>query len=51
VKGIRLSAPRGEETGDQWAVEATLSYLVYDARGPSPEGTVSPVARGWPADR
>jgi hypothetical protein len=32
LAALRLSAPRGEETGDQWSAEATLSYLVYDPR-------------------
>jgi hypothetical protein len=41
VKGIRLSAPRGEETGDRWQVEATLTYLVYD---PRPAAGATPVA-------
>jgi hypothetical protein len=41
VKSIRLSAPRGEETGDRWTVETTLAYLVYD---PRPAGGATPVA-------
>ena len=32
VKSVRLTAPRGEETGDKWAVESTLTYLVYDPK-------------------
>ena len=40
VKSIRLSAPRGEETGDRWTVETTLTYLVYD---PRPAGGATPV--------
>lgn len=28
-QNIRLSAPRGEETGDRWSVEATLVYDVF----------------------
>jgi hypothetical protein len=41
VKSIRLSAPRGEEAGDRWAVETTLAYLVYD---PRPAAGATPVA-------
>jgi Tfp pilus assembly protein PilO len=29
VRQIRLTAPREQEAVDRWAVEATLSYLVY----------------------
>lgn len=29
VKDIHLRAPRGEEVGDRWMVETTLSYLIY----------------------
>jgi hypothetical protein len=42
VKSIRLSAPRGEETGDRWTVEATLTYLVYDPKPAA--GATTPVA-------
>jgi hypothetical protein len=34
VRSVRLSAPRGEEATDLWAVEATLVYLVYDPKAP-----------------
>ena len=34
LKSVRLSAPRGEEATDLWAVEATLVYLVYDPKAP-----------------
>ena len=33
VSDIRLSAPCGEETGDRWTVESTLTYTVYVAEG------------------
>jgi hypothetical protein len=29
VHAIRLVAPRGEETGDRWRAEITLTYLIY----------------------
>lgn len=29
VKDIHLRAPRGEEVGNRWHAEATLSYLIY----------------------
>jgi DNA-binding FrmR family transcriptional regulator len=29
VKGIHLRAPRGEEVGDRWHAEVTMSYLIY----------------------
>ena len=32
VRDVRLSAPRGEENGDRWTVEATLAYTVYSPR-------------------
>jgi hypothetical protein len=32
VHDIRLTAPRGEETGDRWTVEATLTYTVYSPK-------------------
>lgn len=28
LRSIRLVAPRGEETGDRWMVESTLTYIV-----------------------
>ena len=38
---IRLSAPRGEESGDRWNVEALLSSLSYDPKAAaSPSITV-----------
>jgi hypothetical protein len=43
VKSIRLSAPRGEETGDRWTVEAMLTYLVYDPK-PAAGAGATPVA-------
>jgi hypothetical protein len=33
VRDIRLSAPRGEEIGDRWTVESTLTYTVYAPKG------------------
>jgi hypothetical protein len=33
VRDIRLAAPRGEESGDRWTVESTLTYTVYSPRG------------------
>jgi len=33
VSDIRLSAPRGEEAGDRWTVESTLTYTVYAPKG------------------
>jgi hypothetical protein len=30
LQTLRLSTSRGEETGDTWTAEATLTYLVYD---------------------
>jgi hypothetical protein len=42
VRSVRLSAPRGEEATDLWAVEATLVYLVYDPK--APERTAGGVA-------
>jgi len=32
VADIRLSAPRGEEAGERWNVEAVLDSLVYDPK-------------------
>lgn len=32
VQSIRLSAPRGEETGDRWTVESTLTYLIFSPK-------------------
>jgi len=32
LEALRLSAPRGEEAGDRWTAEATLTYLVYDPK-------------------
>ncbi len=32
VTRIRLTAPRGQEAGDQWSVEVTLTYLIYAPR-------------------
>ncbi|MCC5828830.1 MAG: hypothetical protein JJU36_05225 [Phycisphaeraceae bacterium] len=29
VAGVRLGAPRGQETGSQWRVELVLEHLVY----------------------
>ena len=29
VDAIRLTSPRGEETGNTWTVEATLTYHIY----------------------
>lgn len=29
TSSLRLSAPRGRETGDTWTVEAVVSYLIY----------------------
>ena len=29
VKDLRLRAPRGEEIGDRWQAETTISYLIY----------------------
>ncbi len=29
VKDLKLRAPRGEEVGDRWQADATLSYLIY----------------------
>ena len=43
MKSIRLSAPRGEETGDRWTVETTLTYLVYDPK-PAAGAGATPVA-------
>jgi hypothetical protein len=40
LEAIRLSAPRGEEAGEQWTAEATLTYLVYDAKA-APSGTIA----------
>ena len=39
LEALRLSAPRGEEAGDQWTAEATLVYLVYDPKA-APTGTI-----------
>ena len=36
---IRLSAPRGEETGDRWNVEALLSSLSYDPKSAASPST------------
>lgn len=36
LAALRLSAPGGEETGDLWSAEATLTYLVYDPKTSSP---------------
>ena len=33
---IRLSAPRGEETGDRWNAEALLCSLSYDSKAVTP---------------
>jgi len=45
LEAIRLSAPRGEEAGEQWTAEATLTYLVYDPKSaPSGTNTNGPVA-------
>lgn len=35
VRSVRLTAPRGLESGGAWDVESTLSYLVYDPAGGS----------------
>ena len=35
VRSVRLSAPRGEEATELWAVDATLVYLVYDRKAPA----------------
>ena len=32
VRDIVLSAPRGEETGDRWTIEATLTYIVFSPK-------------------
>jgi hypothetical protein len=32
LSSFRLSAPHGEEAGDEWMVESTLSCLVYDPK-------------------
>mgnify|MGYP003636730714 CR=1 FL=1 len=29
IKDITLRAPRGEEVGDRWTADATISYLIY----------------------
>lgn len=29
IKDITLHAPRGEEVGDRWVADATISYLIY----------------------
>ncbi len=29
VKELKLTAPRGEEVGNSWQVDATLSYFIY----------------------
>lgn len=34
VKDLKLHAPRGEEVGDQWQADATLSYLIYTPPAP-----------------
>jgi hypothetical protein len=45
LQALRLSAPRGEEAGDQWTAEATLTYLVYDPKsGPLGTNTNGPVS-------
>lgn len=30
VKSLRISAPRGDDTGRAWSVEFELTYLIYD---------------------
>ncbi len=30
VKDLRMTAPRGQESGETWDVQAVVSYLVYD---------------------
>jgi hypothetical protein len=35
LAALRLSAPAGEEAGDYWNTEATLTYWVYDPKTPS----------------
>lgn len=36
LSALRLSAPAGEDAGDLWSAEATLSYLVYDPKTSTP---------------
>jgi len=43
VKSMRLTAPRGEETGDRWRAEITLTYLIYSP--PTPIGQTNPRTR------
>jgi len=37
ARQIRLSAPRDQQTGDQWVLEATLGYLIYAPATPLKE--------------
>ena len=50
LEAIRLSAPRGEEIGDRWSAEATLTYLVYDPKaalsGTNTNGPVAGISAG-----
>jgi len=36
IRNLRVTAPRGEESGDRWTAEATLVYLIY---APPPDPT------------
>jgi hypothetical protein len=44
VHDIRLTAPRGEETGDRWTTEATLTYTVYSPKAQEDSTPVPSVA-------
>jgi hypothetical protein len=44
VHDIRLTAPRGEETGDRWTVETTLTYTVYSPKVPEDSAAAPSVA-------
>ena len=41
LRSVRLSAPRGQESGDAWGVESTLAHLVYDPAA-APAGRADP---------
>ena len=49
VRALRLTAPRGLESGSAWDVDSTLTYLVYDPAGgrrggPPANDSTEPVA-------
>jgi len=36
LRSLRLSAPRADDTGNEWNIELVLTYLIYEPLQPSP---------------